>query len=300
MKLIFVWVVFRRCCAGVVAFLDIMAERRGLVVSDSRLHTVTVQDPPGWRFDVVSESSLKLLPMLDLANKVMRENSEKRHPDYDILILNGLLCDLSYRVVRPRESRDKYGMMRALLKPRYTDMLNLMTSYTAEFQRAYGLKVMWTVPYIPNFYRHNRKVAHEDGEIALTRMQIEEADFDQQVFTENVEELKNMMNEKGLLFYDLGLSPYEVNGRGCDGLHLPIENRQLVLDTLVRAAITCMPCNRMPLPAELALPPLMNPDKRLRRKEKRRRNKLNRQVRGRVQHGGFNRSRDRDGAGGSR
>ena len=170
MKLIFVWVVFRRCCAGVVAFLDIMAERRGLVVSDSRLHTVTVQDPPGWRFDVVSESSLKLLPMLDLANKVMRENSEKRHPDYDILILNGLLCDLSYRVVRPRESRDKYGMMRALLKPRYTDMLNLMTSYTAEFQRAYGLKVMWTVPYIPNFYRHNRKVAHEDGEIALTRM----------------------------------------------------------------------------------------------------------------------------------
>ena len=269
-------------------------------MSDSRFHEVEPREPHGWLFNIVSESSLKLLPMLDLANKILSENHEQRHPGYDVLILNGLLCDLSYRMIRPKESRVKYGLLRAHPKPRYTDMLNLMTSYSAQFQQVYGLKVMWTVPYVPNFHRYNRKIAREDGELALTRLQSEEADSDQQTFQDNVQELKIMMHEKGLLFYDLGLAPCEVNAHGCDGSHLPLENRQLVLDTLVAAATTCMPCNRLPLQDDMELPQILNPGKRLRRKEKRRRYKLNRQIKDRVFYGGLGKRRDREGASGSR
>lgn len=152
--------------------------RRCLIISDSRFGSVEPSPLEDWEVQLWSVPGLELEELLNLANKKMKRKT-------DLVILVGLLCDLTYRVDRPLDSSTERGLCRSHRKLHLDPLINKIMAFSRHWEEFRDLSIVWTLPHEIDFVKYNRKLLRKCyDEDDFTQSQFEDALADGLAFEE--------------------------------------------------------------------------------------------------------------------
>ena len=242
-----------------------MSSGECLLVADSRVQGWLPRQYPGWTVRTVSRPGGQLATILKLATESLR-------PVTRMLVVMALHCDLtymtSYSEARPR------GLMRLLHEPPLSDICNVVTTKDREWRIHHALRVVWVLPYVPNFILYNQRRARYLNMPALCGFHEEEFSWSARQMTIYLQQLADKLRLQGLTIIELhSRVPILTADSGSDGVHMGPELRQDIMHQVMQEAL---------LSAPIVLPilnaPVLSVTQRWRKRNRRQRYRRNRRA----------------------
>lgn len=251
-----------------------MAENDIIIVGDSRINGFY---PRG---SVFKDKKIKVVTRsgarLDDLMKLMEQKESLKNGGLVVVI--GFFCDFTYLSVLAN------GMYKGLCKARneldYSNLVLNVTYWTRRLEREMKVRVIWTIPYIPNILQYNQTRVSKYKLEPLNRRESRECIESSIIVNRHCDELQRRLSNAAVRTVDL-------RNKRCvdlaiqnayDGLHLVGEWKQCAFEEIVVDAMELSSRNVVE-PNHVIRDKLLTPLRRKYNRNKRKRNRLNRKLR---------------------
>lgn len=239
-----------------------------LLVGDSRLRGYF---PRGERFkelkvSVLTRSGGNMEELMNLLNG--RVNNKVK-----VIIVIGFFCDITYLSCLPDGSYK--GLSKIKIDIDYSNITLNVTYWSRKLEREYGTKVIWTVPYIPDFLKCNKARVERLKMEPMNRREERECIEAAWLMEKHCDELLKRLGNAAVLTVDLRKAKYmqPALAEARDGLHLSKRGQEEVLTQAVDEALNKSKENKE-TPEHVKRDNLFTPKRRKYNRDRRRKNRM--------------------------